>query len=113
MELSIETLADDVTKINLVGKLDILGAQEIDLQFSVLCGGKKKVIVDLNQVSFLASMGIRTIVIGAKTINSKGGRMALLQPTPDVEKVLTSSGVDTVVSIVHDLDAAIGAVSIR
>ena len=111
MELSIETLANGVTKINLAGKLDIIGAQEIDLQFNVVCGSKKKVIVDLDQVSFLASMGIRTIVIGAKTINSKGGRMALLKPTPDVEKVLIISGVDTVASIVHDLDAAIGVVS--
>jgi anti-anti-sigma regulatory factor len=56
-------------------------------------------------------MGIRTIIMGAKAINLKGGRMVLLRPTPDVEKVLTTTGIDTLISIVHDLDAAIGVVS--
>ena len=74
-------------------------------------GSQRKVIVDLEQVSFLASMGIRTIIMGAKAINLKGGRMVLLRPTPDVEKVLTTTGIDTLISIVHDLDAAIGVVS--
>ena len=111
MELTIETLEDGVTKINLVGRFDIVGAQKIDLQFSVVSGSQRKVIVDLGEVSFLASMGIRTIIMGAKAINLKGGRMVLLRPTPDVEKVLTTTGIDILISIVHDLDAAIGIVS--
>ncbi len=111
MEMMIETLADGVMKVNLVGRLDVLGAQQIDLQFSVVSGSQRRVVVDLERVSFLASMGIRTIVMGAKAISAKGGKMALLRPTAEVEKVLTSSGIDTVVPIVHDLDVAIGAVS--
>jgi anti-sigma B factor antagonist len=111
MELTIETLADGVTKVNLAGRFDILGAQEIDLPFSVVCGSRKLVIVDLEQVSFLASMGIRTIVMGAKAITSKGGRIALLKPTSGVEEVLTSTAIDTLIPVLHDLNAAIGAVS--
>jgi anti-sigma B factor antagonist len=111
MELTTEKLANGVTKVNLSGRLDIIGAQQIDLQFSVVSGSQLKVIVDLEQVSFLASMGIRTILIGAKAVKAKGGRMVLLKPTPDVEKVLTTTAIDTLISIVHDLDAAIGVVS--
>jgi anti-anti-sigma factor len=112
MEMSIETIADGITKVNLTGRFDILAAQQIDLQFSVIAGSHRKVIVDLEQVPFMASMGIRTLLIGAKTIQSKGGRMALLKPVLDVEKVLTTSGTDTVVPILHDLQSAINTVSV-
>ncbi len=111
MEMKLETRADGIAKVNLAGRLDILGAQKIDLHFSAITGGHRKVIVDLEEVPFLASMGIRLLIIGAKTIKSKGGRMALLKPTPDVEKVLIGSGTDTVIPILHDLDAAVSAVS--
>lgn len=111
MELMVETLANGVTKINLAGRLDIVGAAAIDLKFQVVSGSQRKVIVDLEQVSFLSSMGIRTIVLGAKAVSAKGGGMVLLKPTPDVEKVLTVAGIDIVAPIVHDLDAAIGALA--
>jgi anti-sigma B factor antagonist len=111
MDMQIESLADGVTKVNLIGRLDILGAQKIDLNFSVVAGGHRKVIVDLEQIQFLASMGIRTLLMGAKAIKSKGGAMALLNPTPDVEKVLIVSGIEAIVPILHDLKAAIAAVS--
>jgi anti-anti-sigma factor len=111
MEMKIENLANGVTKVSMIGRLDIIGAQEIDLHFSVIAGSHRKVIVDLEQVTFLASMGIRTLLMGAKSMKPKGGRMALLKPILDVEKVLISSGTDTVIPITHDLDAAITAVS--
>jgi anti-sigma B factor antagonist len=111
MEMQTQSLAGDITKVNLTGRLDIMGAQKIDLHFNVVVGNHPRVIVDLEHVQFLASMGIRTLIMGAKTMKSKGGRMVLLKPTADVETVLTDSGTDTIVPIVHDLDAAIAAVS--
>ncbi len=111
MEMTIEPLAGEITKVNMVGRLDILGAQKIDLHFSVIVGSHRKIIVDLEQVPFLASMGIRTLLMGAKTVKSKGGRMVLLNPTLDVEKVLIGSGTDTIVRIMKDIDGAIAAVS--
>ncbi len=111
MEMQTQSLAGDITKVNLTGRLDIVGAQKIDLHFNVVVGNHPRVIVDLEHVPFLASMGIRTLIMGAKTMKSKGGRMVLLKPTPDVETVLTDSGTDTIIPIVHDLDAAVAAVS--
>ena len=111
MEMQTQSLPGDITKVILTGRLDITGAQQIDLRFNVVTGNHPRVIVDLQQVCFLASMGIRTLIVGAKTMKAKGGRMVLLNPTADVETVLTDSGTDTVIPIVHDLDAAIAAVS--
>lgn len=111
MEMQIERLEDGVMQIVLAGRLDIPGAQQIDLQFSAVTNGQKRIIVDVDEVSFLASMGIRTLILGAKAVKSKGGRMVLLNPGPEVEKVLVSSGTDTVIPIAHDLPSAIRAVT--
>jgi anti-anti-sigma regulatory factor len=44
-------------------------------------------------------------------MKSKGARMVLLNPQPEVEKVLISSGTDTVIPILHDLGQAIEALA--
>jgi anti-anti-sigma factor len=111
MQLATETVAPGVTKANLKGRMDIAGAQAIDLHFNVLVGSERKLIIDLSEVDFIASMGLRTLILGARTVASKRGKIVLFQPTPAVEEVLISSGTDSVVAIVHDLDAAVRAVS--
>ncbi len=105
MELLLETLPNGATHVILNGRLDIPGAEKIDLPFSTL-SSHRKVIVDLSRVSFLASMGIRTIVLTARSIKSKGGAVVLLDPSPEVEKVLVVSGIDTLIPIVHGMDEA-------
>jgi anti-sigma B factor antagonist len=106
-----EELAGGVTRVTLTGKLDIAGANTIDLPFIVVMGSKRAVIVDLSRVSFVASMGLRTLIMGAKTVASKKGRMVLLSPTADVEDVLLTSGTNTLIPVLHDLDAAMAAVT--
>jgi anti-anti-sigma factor len=110
MEMAVETFESGVTVVRLTGRLDIAGAEKIDLHFSVISGSQRKVIVDLEKVTFLASMGVRTLIMGARSIRSKGGKAALFNPTSDVEKVLTDTGTDTLMPIVHDFAAALDAV---
>ena len=111
MKLSTESLPGDVTKVILEGLLDIAGSQEIDLRFSVVAGANKAVVVDLSAVTFVASIGIRTLLTGAKAVHSRGGKLVLLNPSSAVEKVLRVTGVDTLMPLFHDADAAIQAVS--
>lgn len=111
MKLSTESLAGGATRVVLDGLLDIAGSQEIDLRFSVIAGANKAVIVDLAAVTFVASIGIRTLLTGAKAVQSRGGKLVLLNPSAAVEKVLKVTGVDTLMPIFHDTDAAVQAVS--
>ena len=111
MDLVIEDLPGGIKLAKLAGRLDIPGAAKIDLPWNVLIGNNLKVVVDLEAVSFMASMGIRSIILGAKKVTSRGGRMVLLKPNPDVHKVLTETGTDAIVPIVDSLDAAVAAVA--
>ena len=111
MRLETEEVAPGVTKVNLTGRLDIGGSQEIDLAFNAMAGSQRALIVDLSQVDFIASLGLRLLIVGARTVQRKGGRMVLFRPPIEVEAVLISSGTDNVVPILRNLDEAIHAVS--
>ena len=109
MEMAIESLEGDVTKVVFDGRFDIAGAQAVDLKMNVLAGSKKLMLLDMQKVSFLGSMGLRTIVTVVRTVKSRGGKIAVFGPGADVEKVLTMSGVNTLVPIHHDLQSAIAS----
>ena len=111
MKMTIEDLPNEVTKVSLDGRLDIPGAQAIDLHWNVIVGSRRAIVVDLAQVSFIASMGLRTLVMGAKTVASKRGRIVLLSPDANVETVLLSAGIDSLIPIHRSEADALAAVS--
>ncbi len=110
MPIAIQELDGNVTKVVLSGRIDVAGAREIDLPMSVVAGSRRAVVIDLAAVDFMASMGLRSLVVCAKTIIGKRGRVVLLAPQPAVAEVLTVSGIDDLIPIHHDEAAAIAAV---
>ena len=79
---------------------------QLDPVFAKLAEEKRNVVVDMTEVSFLASLGIRTLVVSCKTLAAKGGNLVLLSLQPGVEKVLKTSGLHTMIPIVADIGAA-------
>ena len=65
------------------------------------------VLVDMSEVSYLASLGIRLLFAGAKSLASKGKKMVVLRPQPMVEDTLKTSGTVRLIPIVHDEDEAL------
>ena len=107
MQIDSETLDNGILKVNLSGRLDVLGAQDIDMKFTVLTATKQAfIIVDMSEVSFLASLGIRTLLTSAKALANRGGDMVLYKPQPNVLDVLETSGVSSLITIHNDLEEA-------
>lgn len=111
MEMNVEELDGGVTLAVLRGRLDVAGASAIELKFNATAGARRALVVDLSGVSFIASMGMRLLLIAGKTAAAKGGKMALLAPPPDVASVLRTAGIDTVMPICGARDAALAAVA--
>ena len=109
MTISTESIDQDITRVNLDGRLDIQGAAVIDLRMNVLAGSGKSLLLDLSKVSFLGSMGLRSIVVPAQALKRRGGKMALFDPAPLVQEVLKASNIDEIIPIFYDLDAAVAA----
>lgn len=107
MTISTESMDGDITRVILDGRLDIQGAAAIDLKMNVVAGSAKYLLLDLTNVSFLGSMGLRSIVLPAQAVKRRGGKMAILNPTPMVEEVLKASNIGEIIPIYHDLDSAV------
>ena len=107
MEMQYSEQDNGIRLIKLHGKLDIFGTGEIETKFSGYCAGEKpRVLVDLSGVDFLASIGIRLLNINAKAVASRGGRMVLLNPIPDVKHVLEITGIPAIIPIYDSLESA-------
>jgi len=98
---------DGVITIVLTGRMDIAGTQEIEQQFTTLAAGRKALVaVDLSGVSFLASIGMRTLVSSARAQMNRGGAMALVNPGPMVNQALIAAGLDSLIPIYPDIEQA-------
>lgn len=102
MKLEVVEQDHGVLHVVLAGRLDVDGALAIDDQFKDAVAGKKRVVVDLAGVEYLASLGIRTLVSGAKMASNIGGKLVVLAPQRNVEKVLRDSNIDTLIPIIRD-----------
>src|ERR1700745_4464239 len=108
MDISADDLAGGITKVGLSGRFDTTGAVVVELPFNKVATEKQKIIVDLSAVNFLASYGIRVLLVGAKIVKSKGGNLVILCPDNNVAKVLKTAGIDAVIPI-HQTETAAAA----
>ena len=107
MILQTSELNNNIRLLKLIGRLDIAGTNEIETQFAAYCAeDNARVIVDLSEVDFLASSGIRLITLNAKVAASRGGKLVLLNPQAEVQQVLEVTGIPAVIPIHAELESA-------
>ncbi len=109
MDMQVTSMAQDMARVVLTGRLDSAGSAKIDLPFNAVAGANRHVLVDMSAVTFVASIGIRTLMLGAKTIQRRGGKLLLMNPHVEVEQVLETIGVTDMLPIVHDETEAMAA----
>jgi anti-sigma B factor antagonist len=114
MQIDTEVLANNVLKIKLTGRMDYQGVQEIQSSFTALTDtGSQPILVDMSEVSFLVSWGLRALLSAAKSSAKNGGTMVLFQPHPVAKEVLQVSGVSHLIPIVDELEEAFVALKIN
>jgi anti-sigma B factor antagonist len=77
MSIATEELAGGITKVVLEGRLDIENSPAVDSHMAAIAGSRNTVLVDLQKVSFLGSIGLRALVAPALAITGRGGKMVL------------------------------------
>lgn len=111
MQITVEKLPDAVTRVVLAGQLDIKGAAAVELPFTTATSGNTRVVIDVAEVDYVASIGLRLLVGAAKVVTRRGGKMVLCRVTPSVSKVLNMSGLAGLLPSYGTLQEAVDAVS--
>lgn len=107
MKLQYQELDGGIRLIKLIGALDMTGTYSIEIEFVRHCEGDNvRVLVDLSKVNYLSSIGIPMLINTAKSVASRGGKMALLNPQQNVAEVLDIVGIQQIIPIFTDLESA-------
>jgi anti-anti-sigma factor len=98
MQISIDD-AGMTAKVKLDGRLDSAGTQAIAERLAQLSEQKHGLVVDLAGVSYVTSAGIRQLLMAAKTLTRRGGRLVLLNPNKTVEEILAVSATNSLIPV--------------
>lgn len=91
----------NATKIALQGRLDTPGVDQIETRFTAsIVPGAKHAVVDLSDVTFVSSMGIRMLISTARSLSLKKGKMILFGAQPLVKESLEHVSISDVIPLV-------------
>lgn len=94
-----EIKGDNLVQLNVEGRIDAMTAN--DFQNAILKAFQKSsnVILDMRQVPYISSAGLRGLMIGQKTAMSKRGRFTLINVGEAVMEILRVTGLDNALNI--------------
>ncbi|MFC3550463.1 STAS domain-containing protein [Lysobacter cavernae] len=75
-------------RIALEGRLDTHSYAELDRQLQPLLGpGTHSLVLDLGELEYISSAGIRSIFKARKALAAHAGKVLVLNPQPQIQKV--------------------------
>jgi anti-sigma B factor antagonist len=94
--------------ISAIGHIDASTAEQLEEKIvSKVNDGLNNLVIDLSQVEFMSSAGLRAILAGLKETRQAGGDLRLAAAQPGVEKVLQISGFTSVIKLYREINEAV------
>ena len=107
MQIDKTDLGESITRLKLVGRLDINGAAMAEIPISLAAKNCRRLVIDMSEVSYVASLGVRHLVMAAKTVGRNGGKLVLFQVTAPVTEILETMGITDLIPIAATEAAAL------
>ena len=103
-----EIIQNQTSIVTISGSVDALTTGEVTQYLTNGIGaGRNQIVLDLSQVDFMSSAGLRAILVTLKESRKQGGDLYLANAQPGVEKVLKMSGFTSIVKTFSSIDAAV------
>src|SRR5215831_8082997 len=98
--MDITPIRAGIVRVTLSGRLDTQGVDRIETRFiATLVPTGQSALVDLSQVEFLASMGIRMLVSAARNLKKAQARLVVFGPQPNVGQVLEAVSLHKIIPV--------------
>jgi anti-anti-sigma factor len=92
----------------LEGRLDAVSSKTFEEKvLAVIDGGEKRFVIDLSQVDYVSSAGLRVFLLASKRLNPSGGKVALCSLQEPVKQVFDIVGFYSILSISSSKDEAL------
>ncbi len=101
MNLDFQDIDDRLRHVQITGRMDSAGIDQISTKLAALTAtASKRLVLDLRGVDFLASLGIRLVLQNAKAQTARGGKCVLLVAANSVvAETLQTAGIPSLVSM--------------
>lgn len=115
MSLSIEIapVANGNQRVALAGRLDTHTYGDLDAQLGpVLESPIRSLVLDLAGLEYISSAGVRSIFKARKALSARGGKVVVVNPKPQIQKVfdvVKAVPLDEIFSSVEEADAYLDA----
>lgn len=93
------TVSEEGTILMVEGRIDATNSKELQDAIIGAFQSTKNLVVDFEKVGYIASAGLRALLLGHKTAVSKSGMMKLIHVGEDVMDVLRMTGFDSALHI--------------
>jgi anti-anti-sigma factor len=101
-----------VTKAGLSGRLDTASVNQVEMHFTASIMPKAQhTVVDLSEVSFIASLGIRMLLSTARGLSRRGAKLAMFGANPAVMEIIETTALNEIIPILRTESDAIAAVT--
>jgi anti-anti-sigma factor len=101
-----------VTKAVLEGRLDTANVNIVETRFIAgIVPKQQHAVVDLSNVSFVASLGIRMLLSTARALGGCGARFAMYGASPTVLEVFEATALSDIIPVLSTEDEAIALVT--
>lgn len=102
--------AGDVLVLTLPSRLDAVSLSTLEGRFAeATIEHRGKVLVDMNDVTFIGSLALRMLLMSLKALQPLGGDLRLCGLQPQVAEIFRKSRFDTLFQIYPDRGTALAA----
>lgn len=99
-----------VTLFEITGRIDSTNANELgEALNSAIDSGRTQIVLDLENVEYMSSAGLRELVNALKKVKRGTGDLRLAAIAPRVMEVLELAGLDTIFEIFDSQVEAVGS----
>lgn len=86
------TINGDVNEVKLVGRLDVKAARNIDSAFAEAATAAPNVVLDMSELDYIASAGLRALKRLRADVRGNGGTLTVRGVQEDVMEIFEMTG---------------------
>ena len=105
-----ESKQGNVTILKAEGKLDSMSSPELDKRLaSMVESGTRKIVLDLSNLDYVSSAGLRVFLSAAKRLKQAQGKLELANLSAQVKQIFDIAGFETILPVFKTVNDAVEA----
>lgn len=102
-----QSVTGDVAVMGIAGRVDSLSSVTLEAELLKVIKAHKKIVLDMKNVEYLSSAGVRVIMKVLQSTQKSGGGVKLASLSKTVNEVLENVGVTQFVNVFPSVDEAV------